>query len=450
VKKSSSHHIFSSQYADFGTFNRNVISFSCQQKTLCLACANRPSSVFAVRATPVRPSIRSFARPDREFVGMATANARPRPVDVPKSEIPRGCVDALAASVPALKAATESVSRPVLDRERVVLDAIRRKSHAQHKSSKHHSMLTRACKRSRDFDALDATNKLRALRADVEACVEAGRMAYAVDDAVVFPSRAAADECLRALYASCVAAEALGSASEGALLAFAGQLARGYFLPLSLTATACASRVRVECSNAIEEFVKAYNVVVKVRELLPPPGRFGEADLKRLPPAELRVLVLDDGGCAAVAVGDEKVSTDETLDEKWGQVAEAREKAVGGVRIDRDRNDLDDLSDLGVRIDRADASKSDAVVRVMKESQVPKQSIKKHMATIRGGVLGGLQAPPTSLFASKKRRRKKEKELEMAAKANEQGKKQKKKAKTDEPLSAEDAMVRLRQLATFD
>lgn len=384
---------------------------------------------------------------------MATANARPRPVDVPKSEIPRGCVDALAASLPTLKAASESVSRPVLDRERVVLDAIRRKSHAQHKSSKHHSMLTRACKRSRDYDALDAMGKLHALRADVEACVEAGRMAYAVDDAVVFPSRAAADECLRALYASCVAAEALGSASEGAVLAFAGQLARGYFMPLSLTATACASRVRVECSNAIEEFVKAYNVVVKVRELLPPPGRFGEADLKRLPPAELRVLALDDGGCAAVAVGDDKVSTDEALDKNWGKVAEMRETGVGGVRIDRaDGNDLDDLSDLGVRIDRADASKSDAVVRVMKESQVPKQSMKKHVATIQSSILGGLQAPPTSLFASKKRRRKKEKQLEMAAKADEQGKKQKKQkqAKTDAPLSAEDAMARLRQLAAFD
>lgn len=383
----------------------------------------------------------------------ATVNARPRPVDVPKSEIPRGCVDALAASLPTLKAASESVSRPVLDRERVVLDAIRRKSHAQHKSSKHHSMLTRACKRSRDYDALDAMGKLRALRADVEACVEAGRMAYSVDDAVVFPSRAVADECLRALYASCVAAEALGSASEGAVLAFAGQLARGYFMPLSLTATACASRVRVECSNAIEEFVKAYNVVVKLRELLPPPGRFGEADLKRLPPAELRVLTLDDGGCAAVAVGDDKVCTDETLDERWGKVAETRESAVCGVRIDRaDGNDLDDLSDLGVRIDRADTSKSDAVVRVMKESQIPKQSMKKHVATVRSGILGGLQAPPTSLFASKKRRRKKEKQLEMAAKADEQGKKQKKqkKAKTDAPLSAEDAMARLRQLAAFD
>jgi hypothetical protein len=385
---------------------------------------------------------------------MSTVHARPRPVDVPKSEIPRGCVDALAASVPALKAASEFVSRPVLDRERVVLDAIRRKSHAQHKSSKHHSMLTRACKRSRDYDALDAMGKLRALRADVEACVDAGRMAYAVDDAVVFPSRAAADECLRALYASCVAAEALGSASEGAVLAFAGQLARGYFMPLSLTATACASRVRVECSNAIEEFVKAYNVVAKVRELLPPPGRFGEADLKRLPPAELRVLALDDGGRAAVAVGDDKVSTDETLDEKWGKVAETRETVAGGVRIDRaDGNDLDDLSDLGVRIDRADASKkSDDVVRVMKESQVPKQSTKKHVATIRGGILGGLQPPPMSSFASKKRRRKKEKQLEMATKTDERGEKRKKqkKAKTDAPLTAEDAMARLRQLAAFD
>lgn len=405
------------------------------------------SSLILVRRPSVRPT------PGPMATATATVNARPRPVDVPKSEIPRGCVDALAASLPTLKAASESVSRPVLDRERVVLDAIRRKSHAQHKSSKHHSMLTRACKRSRDYDALDAMGKLRALRADVEACVEAGRMAYSVDDAVVFPSRAVADECLRALYASCVAAEALGSASEGAVLAFAGQLARGYFMPLSLTATACASRVRVECSNAIEEFVKAYNVVVKLRELLPPPGRFGEADLKRLPPAELRVLTLDDGGCAAVAVGDDKVCTDETLDERWGKVAETRESAVCGVRIDRaDGNDLDDLSDLGVRIDRADTSKSDAVVRVMKESQIPKQSMKKHVATVRSGILGGLQAPPTSLFASKKRRRKKEKQLEMAAKADEQGKKQKKqkKAKTDAPLSAEDAMARLRQLAAFD
>ena len=66
-------------------------------------------------------------------------------------------------------------------------------------------------------------------------------------------------------------------------------------MPLSATATACASRVRCESSRGIEELVKAYNVVARVRESLPPPGRFGSAkgeggNESALPPAELRVF----------------------------------------------------------------------------------------------------------------------------------------------------------------
>ena len=109
---------------------------------------------------------------------------------------------------------------------------------------------------------------------------------------------------MRALYASCALLDELRGASEACVEAFAGQLARGYFMPLSATATACASRVRCESSRAIEELVKAYNVVARVRESLPPPGRFGSAkgeggNEAALPPAELRVAAAEDGSARA-------------------------------------------------------------------------------------------------------------------------------------------------------
>ena len=124
------------------------------------------------------------------------------PSTVRASSLPPRVVDDIAALVPALTAASAAVECAVLARERAVLDALRRKSHAQHRSSKHHAALTRACKRSRDYDAVNARAKLAALAADADACARAGRAAYG-GDALVMPARASADECMRALYASC-------------------------------------------------------------------------------------------------------------------------------------------------------------------------------------------------------------------------------------------------------
>jgi len=364
-------------------------------------------------------------------------------------------VDDIAALAPALTAASAAVECAVLARERAVLDALRRKSHAQHRSSKHHAALTRACKRSRDYDAVNARAKLAALAADADACARAGRAAYG-GDALVMPARASADECMRALYASCALLDELRGASEACVEAFAGQLARGYFMPLSATATACASRVRCESSRAIEELVKAYNVVARVRESLPPPGRFGSAkgeggNEAALPPAELRVAAAEDGSARAVALGDDKVKTDEELDVRW-RGALVSEDAGEKVATPMDVGDADIFSDLGVRVDRADVAmtSSQDVVRVAKSSQVPQTKARKYEHTVKPTMAGGLglgaMDAPTNPFASKKRRRKKKSEEDPKGAADK--KKQKKEQKEREkPKNAMEAIERLRQLS---
>jgi hypothetical protein len=377
------------------------------------------------------------------------------PATVRASSLPPRVVDDIAALVPALTAASAAVECAVLARERAVLDALRRKSHAQHRSSKHHAALTRACKRSRDYDAVNARAKLAALAADADACARAGRAAYG-GDALVMPARASADECMRALYASCALLDELRGASEACVEAFAGQLARGYFMPLSATATACASRVRCESSRGIEELVKAYNVVARVRESLPPPGRFGSAkgeggNEAALPPAELRVAAAEDGSARAVALGDDKVKTDEELDVRW-RGALVSEDAGEKVATPMDVGDADIFSDLGVRVDRADVAmtSSQDVVRVAKSSQVPQTKARKYEHTVKPTMAGGLglgaMDAPTNPFASKKRRRKKKSEEDPKGAADK--KKQKKEQKEREkPKNAMEAIERLRQLS---
>lgn len=377
------------------------------------------------------------------------------PATVRASSLPPRVVDDIAALVPALTAASAAVECAVLARERAVLDALRRKSHAQHRSSKHHAALTRACKRSRDYDAVNARAKLAALAADADACARAGRAAYG-GDALVMPARASADECMRALYASCALLDELRGASEACVEAFAGQLARGYFMPLSATATACASRVRCESSRGIEELVKAYNVVARVRESLPPPGRFGSAkgeggNESALPPAELRVAAAEDGSARAVALGDDKVKTDEELDVRW-RGALVSEDAGEKVATPMDVGAADIFSDLGVRVDRADVAmtSSQDVVRVAKSSQVPQTKARKYEHTVKPTMAGGLglgaMDAPTNPFASKKRRRKKKSEEDPKGAADK--KKQKKEQKEREkPKNAMEAIERLRQLS---
>ena len=377
------------------------------------------------------------------------------PATVRASSLPPRVVDDIAALVPALTAASAAVECAVLARERAVLDALRRKSHAQHRSSKHHAALTRACKRSRDYDAVNARAKLAALAADADACARAGRVAYG-GDALVMPARASADECMRALYASCALLDELRGASEACVEAFAGQLARGYFMPLSATATACASRVRCESSRGIEELVKAYNVVARVRESLPPPGRFGSAkgeggNEAALPPAELRVAAAEDGSARAVALGDDKVKTDEELDVRW-RGALVSEDAGERVATPMDVGAADIFSDLGVRMDRADVAMTSGqdVVRVAKSSQVPQTKARKYEHTVKPTMAGGLglgaMDAPTNPFASKKRRRKKKSEEDPKGAADK--KKQKKEQKEREkPKNAMEAIERLRQLS---
>ena len=377
------------------------------------------------------------------------------PATVRASSLPPRVVDDIAALVPALTAASAAVECAVLARERAVLDALRRKSHAQHRSSKHHAALTRACKRSRDYDAVNARAKLTALAADADACARAGRVAYG-GDALVMPARASADECMRALYASCALLDELRGASEACVEAFAGQLARGYFMPLSATATACASRVRCESSRAIEELVKAYNVVARVRESLPPPGRFGSAkgeggNEAALPPAELRVTAAEDGSARAGAGGDDKVKTDEELDVQW-RGALVSEDAGEKVATPMDVGDADIFSDLGVRVDRADVAMTSGqdVVRVAKSSQVPQTKARKYEHTVKPTMAGGLglgaMDAPTNPFASKKRRRKKKSEEDPKG-AGDKKKQKKEQKEREKPKNAMEAIERLRQLS---
>ena len=227
-------------------------------------------------------------------------------------------------------------------------------------------------------------------------------------------------------------------------------------MPLSATATACASRVRCESSRAIEELVKAYNVVARVRESLPPPGRFGSAkgeggNEAALPPAELRVAAAEDGSARAVALGDDKVKTDEELDVRW-RGALVSEDAGEKVATPMDVGDADIFSDLGVRVDRADVAMTSGqdVVRVAKSAQVPQTKARKYEHTVKPTMAGGLglgaMDAPTNPFASKKRRRKKKSEEDPKGAADK--KKQKKEQKEREkPKNAMEAIERLRQLS---
>ena len=161
--------------------------------------------------------------------------------------------------------------------------------------------------------------------------------------------------------------------------AFAGQLGRGYFMALSATATACASRVRCESARVLRALVGAYNVVVDVREHLPPPGRY-DAAFGRRPPAELRVATAADGGARATPVGDDEVRADEELDVVWAAaVSNARQGAEPSADVDVEADA--ELSELGVRVDRADVAERD-VIRVAKQSQVPRAKARKYERTV--------------------------------------------------------------------
>jgi hypothetical protein len=225
-------------------------------------------------------------------------------------------------------------------------------------------------------------------------------------------------------------------------------------MPLSATATACASRVRCESSRAIEEFVKAYNVVARVRESLPPPGRFGSAkgageNADGLPPAELRVTTSEDGSARAVALGDDKVKTDEVLDVRW-RGALVNEDVGEKVATPMDVGDADIFSDLGVCVDRADVATTSGqdVVRVAKSSQVPQTKARKYEHTVKPTMAGGLglgaMDAPANPFSSKKRRRKKKAEEDAKGAADKKQKKEQK--ERENPKNAMEAIERLRQL----
>ena len=216
------------------------------------------------------------------------------PSTVRASSLPPRVVDDIAALAPALTAASAAVesrrAREGARRSRRPATEIARAASIVEASRRAHARvqtLERLRRGERARQARGAGGGRRRVR-------RAGRVAYG-GDALVMPARASADECMRALYASCALLDELRGASEACVEAFAGQLARGYFMPLSATATACASRVRCESSRAIEELVKAYNVVARVRESLPPPGRFGSAK--------------GEGGNGAVAVAGESCAS---------------------------------------------------------------------------------------------------------------------------------------------
>ena len=368
-------------------------------------------------------------------------------VDVDLARAPRDVLTRLADELrPRLDAAARDAREAsrVFSRERALLDALRRKSRAQHRASKHHGALTRACARGRTYDAQEAVAKLEALARDVDACARDSRLAYG-HDALVMPARARADEAMRAACAACAVLSELQGAGEDCVEAFAGQLGRGYFMALSATATACASRVRCESARVLRALVGAYNVVVDVREHLPPPGRY-DAAFGRRPPAELRVATAADGGVRATPVGDDEVRADEELDVFWASaVSNAREGAEPSADVNVEADD--ELSELGVRVDRDDVAERD-VIRVAKQSQVPQAKARKYERTVSvASPFGALTAAPAVLnpFAPKKRRRKKKGGGEEPPTAG----KKKKPKRSDAPKTAADAFERLRQISSY-
>jgi len=385
---------------------------------------------------------------------MSRDDRRPRalPVTCALSTLPHGALDALARSTSALEAAALALARPTFTYELSILDALRRKSHAQHRASKHHSALARACARARDLIALDAAGAMDRLARDGRESVAASRV-YGTDE-ITLPARASADDVMRACYASALACDDARRACEGVVEAFAAQLELGYFMPLSATASACASRARCECVRMISAYVNGYNVASALRAALPPPGRFGRDEeslgskAPTKPPAELRVREREDGSTCACAVGDELARGDDELDLAWAHCESGRAKSVMGRDGDAAAAVL---ADLGVRVDRADDPKQTAqtVVMVMKASQVPKAPMRKY-DTVRSLVLGGVGAPRNPLGSSKKRRRKK-------AGGDGDGDSKKKTAKnlpgdkrpSEAPTSAAEAYATLQRLSSF-
>lgn len=371
---------------------------------------------------------------------------RPLPVDVQLADAPITFVDDLARCLTELTGALDVDVHDALARERRLLEDVRRKSHAQHRGSKHRDALSAATRHSRDVTALDARGKLERLIADVGATIRAAR-SLDRGEACATPARAAAEACAMSALATCRALERLASACEDVVEAFAGQLARSYFMPLALVASACASRVRCECAAATGALVRTYNAAMRLRDVLPPPGSFGSRGAvsvdsdgyQRLPPAEIRVATSEDGGTRAVAMGDDKAKADEELNRAWAN-------AVIGQSVAQksDVNIENDIGELGVRVDRADESDRPMVV-VAKKSQVPlEKTIKYERAVSTSSALG---AQLGGIFSSKKRRRKKKEDV-VDESAKDASKKQKASSK-EAPKSKEEALERLRQLSTL-
>ena len=371
----------------------------------------------------------------------------PNPVDFRLANAPLTFVNDLARCAPELQNVVNVLDLRALHLERALLEDIRRKSNAQHRGSKHLDALTLARRLSRDVDALDTRETFVRLLRDVEACVKHARSLEGGETREA-PARARADACATAALGLARTLEKLARACEDVVEAFAGQLGRSYFMPLALTASACASRIRSECHEAASALASAYNCAMRVREILPPPGAFGSGsgngeDSGRMPPRELRVLIKEDGSVRLVAVGDEVGALDDALDRAWANAIVRDNPSAEPLAVDVGD---DDLSELGVRVDRADASDRDVVV-VAKQSQIPRaKALKYDRAVSASSALGAFPSDSANPFASKKRRRKKKD----GANQDDTAKGAKKKPKQLEPpKSKEDALERLRSIGSF-
>jgi hypothetical protein len=145
-------------------------------------------------------------------------------------------------------------------------------------------------------------------------------------------------------------------------------------------------------------------------------------------------------------VGDDEVRADEELDVFWASaVSNAREGAEPSADVNVEADD--ELSELGVRVDRDDVAERD-VIRVAKQSQVPQAKARKYERTVSvASPFGALTAAPAVLnpFAPKKRRRKKKGGGEEPPTAG----KKKKPKRSDAPKTAADAFERLRQISSY-
>ena len=162
-----------------------------------------------------------------------------------------------------------------------------------------------------------------------------------------------------------------------------------------------------------------------------------------MPPRELRVLIKEDGSVRLVAVGDEVGALDDALDRAWANAIVRDNPSAEPLAVDVGD---DDLSELGVRVDRADASDRDVVV-VAKQSQIPRaKALKYDRAVSASSALGAFPSDSANPFASKKRRRKKKD----GANQDDTAKGAKKKPKQLEPpKSTEEALERLRSIGSF-